>query len=216
MNFQLPPGKWIVCQIYFRRSKQCGPPFHDRSYFFPSILSLSLSVHLSVLSFFLSPRLWNCTIGSGNWNVRPCSSCRCVQSWKWFISNGTGGTAGIENSMASSASFRLNQSSWSFRCYLSRTFKYPTKYFRSWEKKKKKKNWGGYDGNSIRHSQKMKDRNVVWIIITIFEEISLVWLLGYLEDGGWKCEWIIRILKTKFYRYQVLNYFYRLFWYLEE
>lgn len=66
---------------------------HDRSYFFCQ---------------------WNCTIGSGNWNVRLCSNCRCVQSWKWFISNGTAGTTGIGNSMPSPASFRLNQSSWSF------------------------------------------------------------------------------------------------------
>lgn len=133
MNFQLPRGKWIVCQIYFRRSKHSVDLRFtiDHIFSLPSSLSLSSLCPSIYLSFFLSPCLWNCTIGSGNWNARPCSSCRCVQSWKWFISNGTGGTAGIENSMASSASFRLNQSSWSFRCYSSRTFKYPIKYFRS-------------------------------------------------------------------------------------
>lgn len=28
----------------------------------------------------------------------------------------------------------------------------------------------------------------MWIVIMIFEGISLLWLLGYLEDGEWKCE----------------------------
>lgn len=93
MNFHVSRGKWIVCQIYFRRSKH--------------------SVDCATIDhiFFCQ---WNCTIGSGNWNVRLCSNCRCVQSWKWFISNGTAGTTGIGNSMPSPASFRLNQSSWSF------------------------------------------------------------------------------------------------------
>lgn len=180
MNFQLPRGKWIVCQIYFRRSKHSVDLRFtiDHIFSLPSSLSFSLCPSIC-LSFFLSPCLWNCTIGSGNWNARPCSSCRCVQSWKWFISNGTGGTAGIENSMASSASFRLNQSSWSFRCYSSRTFKYPIKYFRSSKKKKKEE----YDRNSIWCSHKMKDRNVMWIIFMIFEGI-LFWLLEYLENGS--------------------------------